>query len=212
MSAEWAARPSQPIQPTSTNQKTHFTPVNLSLMHFTKDIPSSNEPFLCQNLKTNYNYNLVPYGAHGTEKVNPVYHSILFHSEVTHLLDIKTYRNSGRTAPFNAHCLRNKSSHLPVLVRHMAVHADVSYFFTDLLPGWVFWLRLSPGNSFHQGCDRCVIYGLQCQQAADKYFYHLDILCLHQLNRKHTCMFETAFVILYRSTSLNICRENAIDI
>jgi hypothetical protein len=38
MSAEWAARPSQPIEPTSTNQKAHFAPVNLSLMHFIQNI------------------------------------------------------------------------------------------------------------------------------------------------------------------------------
>jgi hypothetical protein len=38
MSAEWAAHPLQPIQPTSTNQKTLFTTVNLSALHFTQDI------------------------------------------------------------------------------------------------------------------------------------------------------------------------------
>jgi hypothetical protein len=38
MSAEWAARLSQPIQPTSTNQKTLFATVNPSMMHFTQEI------------------------------------------------------------------------------------------------------------------------------------------------------------------------------
>jgi hypothetical protein len=38
MSAEWAARPSQPIQPTSTIQKTLFPTVNISLLHITQDI------------------------------------------------------------------------------------------------------------------------------------------------------------------------------
>jgi hypothetical protein len=38
MSAEWAARPSQPIQPTSTNQKILFATVNLSELQFTQDI------------------------------------------------------------------------------------------------------------------------------------------------------------------------------
>jgi hypothetical protein len=50
MSAEWAARPSQPIQPTSTNQKTLFAPVNLSPTHFTQEYPNANEPFLGQKL------------------------------------------------------------------------------------------------------------------------------------------------------------------
>jgi hypothetical protein len=38
MLAEWDARPSQPIQPTSTNQKQVFATVNLSQLHFTQDI------------------------------------------------------------------------------------------------------------------------------------------------------------------------------
>jgi hypothetical protein len=39
MSAEWAARPSQPIQPTSTNQKALFATVNLLILvlHFIQD-------------------------------------------------------------------------------------------------------------------------------------------------------------------------------
>jgi hypothetical protein len=38
MLAEWAARPSQPIQPTSTNQKTLFATVNFSKQHFIQGI------------------------------------------------------------------------------------------------------------------------------------------------------------------------------
>jgi hypothetical protein len=38
MSAEWAARRSQPIQITSTNEKTLFASGNLSLMHFIQNI------------------------------------------------------------------------------------------------------------------------------------------------------------------------------
>ena len=67
MSAEWAARPSQPIQPTSTNQKTLFSPVNLSLMHFNKNIQIPMNPFCAKNLKTNHN--VVPYADHGAERV-----------------------------------------------------------------------------------------------------------------------------------------------
>jgi hypothetical protein len=51
MSAEWAAHPSQPIQPTSTNQKTLFAPVNLSLMHFIKNIQVQMNPFCAKTLK-----------------------------------------------------------------------------------------------------------------------------------------------------------------
>jgi hypothetical protein len=40
--------PPQPIQPTSTNQKRLFAPVNLSLVHFIQGYPNSDEPFLCQ--------------------------------------------------------------------------------------------------------------------------------------------------------------------
>ena len=36
MLAEWATHPQQAIQPTSTNQKTLFATVNLSLLHFTQ--------------------------------------------------------------------------------------------------------------------------------------------------------------------------------
>jgi hypothetical protein len=50
MLAEWAARAEPPIQPTSTNQKTLFFSVNLSLMLFNQNIQISNEPFLCQKL------------------------------------------------------------------------------------------------------------------------------------------------------------------
>jgi hypothetical protein len=60
-------RTEQPIPLTSTNQKTLFARGNLSLMHF---LQSSNEPFLCQNFKTNYNVG--PYGDHGTERVSSV--------------------------------------------------------------------------------------------------------------------------------------------
>jgi hypothetical protein len=60
VSAGWAARPSQPIQPTSTNQRRLSTPVNHSLMHFIKYIKSLNEPFQCQHFKTNCN--VAPYG------------------------------------------------------------------------------------------------------------------------------------------------------
>jgi hypothetical protein len=45
MSAEWAARPSQAIQPTSTNQMTSFATVNLSLLHFTHDIKAQINTF-----------------------------------------------------------------------------------------------------------------------------------------------------------------------
>jgi hypothetical protein len=44
-----------PIQPTSTNQKTLFAIVNLSLMHFTSNIQIPMNPFHAKNLKTNYN-------------------------------------------------------------------------------------------------------------------------------------------------------------
>ena len=63
----------QPIQPTSTNQKTIFAPGNLSLMHFTQENQRSSERFMCQNFRTNYN--VAPYGDNGTERVN---HSSLF--------------------------------------------------------------------------------------------------------------------------------------
>jgi hypothetical protein len=36
--AEWAADPSQPIQPTSTSQKILFATMNLSQLHFTQNI------------------------------------------------------------------------------------------------------------------------------------------------------------------------------
>jgi hypothetical protein len=49
MLAEWAARPSQPIQLTSTNQKTLFAPVNLSLTCFTKYIKVPMNP-VCANI------------------------------------------------------------------------------------------------------------------------------------------------------------------
>ena len=45
MSAEWAAHPSQPIQLTSTNRKTLFATVNLSLLHFTLDIKAQMNTF-----------------------------------------------------------------------------------------------------------------------------------------------------------------------
>ena len=51
MLAEWAARPSQPIQPTSTNQKTLFATANLSLMHYTEDIQIPMNPFCARTLK-----------------------------------------------------------------------------------------------------------------------------------------------------------------
>ena len=51
VSAEWAARPSQPIRPTSTNQKTHFAIVNFSLMHFTLEIQVPMNPFCAKNFK-----------------------------------------------------------------------------------------------------------------------------------------------------------------
>jgi hypothetical protein len=70
MSAEWDAHPSQPIQPTSTNRKTLFATVKLSLLHFTQNIQISINPFCAKILKTNYN--VVPYGDHGTERVKPL--------------------------------------------------------------------------------------------------------------------------------------------
>jgi hypothetical protein len=48
MSAEWAVRDEQPIQPTSTNQMTLFATVNLSLLDFPPKYPNFIEPFLCQ--------------------------------------------------------------------------------------------------------------------------------------------------------------------
>jgi hypothetical protein len=46
MSAEWAARPSQPIQPTSTTKMTHFATVNFSLiMLFIQNIEVPMNPF-----------------------------------------------------------------------------------------------------------------------------------------------------------------------
>jgi hypothetical protein len=63
MSAEWAARPSQPIQPTSTNRKTLFATVNHSLLHFTLDIKAQMNTFtIIWCLKV----------AHGTERVNMI--------------------------------------------------------------------------------------------------------------------------------------------
>jgi hypothetical protein len=59
--------PSHPIQPTSTNQKTLFAPVNLSLMHFTDHIQVPLNTFCAKNFKTNYG--VVPNGDHGTERV-----------------------------------------------------------------------------------------------------------------------------------------------
>ena len=67
MLAVCAACPSQPIQPTSTNQKTPFAPVNLSMMHFIQNIQIPMKPFSCQNFKANYT--AVPYADHGTERV-----------------------------------------------------------------------------------------------------------------------------------------------
>jgi hypothetical protein len=46
-------------------------------MHFTEHIQVSNEPFLCQNFKTNCN--VVSYGDHGTERANVMQHVILHH-------------------------------------------------------------------------------------------------------------------------------------
>jgi hypothetical protein len=51
MSAEWAAHPPKPIQPTSTNQKTIFAPVNLSLMHFIQNIHIPMNPFCLKTLE-----------------------------------------------------------------------------------------------------------------------------------------------------------------
>jgi hypothetical protein len=65
MLAEWAAHPSQPIQPTSTNQKALFAPVNL--MHFIENIKISMNPFCVKKLKTNFN--VLPYGGHGPDRV-----------------------------------------------------------------------------------------------------------------------------------------------
>jgi hypothetical protein len=67
MSAEWVVRDEQQIRPISTNQKTLFAPVNLSLMHFMQNIQVTINPFCAKNFKTNYN--VAPYGNHGTERV-----------------------------------------------------------------------------------------------------------------------------------------------
>jgi hypothetical protein len=53
MSAEWAAHPLQPIQPTFTNKKTLFATVNLSLMHFRRNIQVPMNPFRAKTLKLN---------------------------------------------------------------------------------------------------------------------------------------------------------------
>jgi hypothetical protein len=45
MLTEWAARPLQPIQPTSTNQKILFATVNLLLLHITHDIKAQINTF-----------------------------------------------------------------------------------------------------------------------------------------------------------------------
>jgi hypothetical protein len=51
MSAEWAARDEQPILPTSTNQKTRFAPVNLSLMHFIQNFQIPMNPFCAKKIE-----------------------------------------------------------------------------------------------------------------------------------------------------------------
>ena len=69
MSNIWAACPLQPIGPTSTRQKTFFTPVNLSLLQFTHDIQVPMNPMCAKTLKLTIqtNYTLVANGDHGTE-------------------------------------------------------------------------------------------------------------------------------------------------
>jgi hypothetical protein len=62
-------RPSQPIQLTSTNQKTLFPTVNFSLMHFNENIQFPMNPFCAKNFKTNY---VMPYGDHGTERATQI--------------------------------------------------------------------------------------------------------------------------------------------
>ena len=53
----WAARPSSPIRQTSTQQKALFTPVNQPLTDaFHPGYQRSNEPFLCQDFQTIYNW------------------------------------------------------------------------------------------------------------------------------------------------------------
>jgi hypothetical protein len=77
MSAEWTARPSQPIQPTSTNQNTLVASDPLTdAFHPKFQIPMN--PFCAKNLKTNYN--VMPYGDHGTERVKK-------HTYMIYLLD-----------------------------------------------------------------------------------------------------------------------------
>jgi hypothetical protein len=51
MSAEWAARPSQPIHLTSTNQKTLFAAFILSLMDFHQYIQVPMNPFWAKTIK-----------------------------------------------------------------------------------------------------------------------------------------------------------------
>jgi hypothetical protein len=72
MSAEWAARPSQPIQHPPIER--HSLPQWTS--HWCMS-PKKN-PFCAKNLKTNYN--VTPYGGHGTERVN-LHWSLMFHWE-----------------------------------------------------------------------------------------------------------------------------------
>jgi hypothetical protein len=68
MTAEWAACPSQPIQPISTNQKTLFATVNLSLMHFIQNVQIPMNLFCVKIFKTNCN--VTPYDDQDTERVN----------------------------------------------------------------------------------------------------------------------------------------------
>jgi hypothetical protein len=59
-------------QLTSTNQKTLlFDPMNLSLMHFIKNIQVLMKPLCSKNFKTNDN--MVPFGDHGTERVKTMF-------------------------------------------------------------------------------------------------------------------------------------------
>jgi hypothetical protein len=60
MSAEWAAHPLQPIQLTSTNQKSLFHSEPVSTVHFTQDIaPTYAFVYI----------NMVPKSDHGSKRV-----------------------------------------------------------------------------------------------------------------------------------------------
>ena len=66
---------------TSTNQKILFAAVNLSLMHCIEHLQVLMNPFRVKNFQTNYN--VVPYGDHGTERVKDNSLSMMEYSVVS---------------------------------------------------------------------------------------------------------------------------------